>query len=283
MEALEAIQQGAAGKPIFDPTSCVIYTVLGASGDLAKKKIFPALCNLFEKKVLPPSCQIIGFARSKVTVPELAEKCKAYMKAKDDQVLEEFWSRVTYTQGGYDSDGFGKLAHSIQKLEKKHASKQRFRLYYLALPPTVFINVCTQLKQHCWSKNVSCRVIVEKPFGRDMETSNELSAALTGLFREHEIYRIDHYLGKEMVLNLIILRFGNELLRSVWNRDKISNVVITFKEDFGTAGRAGYFDTSGIIRFLCALKTVGNNNNNNNNISFCIPPRQNRASKLNFD
>ncbi|XP_063686539.1 glucose-6-phosphate 1-dehydrogenase-like isoform X2 [Bolinopsis microptera] len=251
MEALEAIQNGAASKPIFSKDSCVVFTVLGASGDLAKKKIFPSLCNLFEKKILPPTCQIIGYARSSLTTKQLADKSNPFMKAKNKDVLSSFWSHVSYVSGTYDTpDGFIKLNEKIEELEKAHGSEKRFRLFYLALPPSVFIPVCTQLKHNCWlaSNNSECRVIVEKPFGRDLDTSNELSQAITALFNEMEIYRIDHYLGKEMVLNLMILRFGNELFRSVWNRERIACVVITFKEPFGTYGRGGYFDTNGIVR-----------------------------------
>lgn len=264
MEALEAIQNGAASKPIFSKDSCVVFTVLGASGDLAKKKIFPSLCNLFEKKILPPTCQIIGCARSSMTTQQLADKSNPFMKAKNKDVLTEFWKRVSYVScGAYDkAEGFITLSDKIEEFEKSHGGEKRFRLFYLALPPAVFIPVCTQLKNNCWIQSRSkslekftsdrytaeCRVIVEKPFGKDLESSNQLSQAITALFNEQEIYRIDHYLGKEMVLNLMILRFGNELFRSVWNRERIACVVITFKEPFGTYGRGGYFDTNGIIR-----------------------------------
>ncbi|VDK49802.1 unnamed protein product [Anisakis simplex] len=122
-------------------------------------------------------------------------------------------------------------------------------MFYLALPPSVFQDVTTQLKEHCMDDGNSwTRVVIEKPFGCDTESSAELSSHLAKLFREDQIYRIDHYLGKEMVQNLMVLRFGNRIFNPSWNRDNIASVVISFKEDIGTQGRAGYFDKSGIIR-----------------------------------
>ncbi|KIH64967.1 glucose-6-phosphate dehydrogenase [Ancylostoma duodenale] len=123
------------------------------------------------------------------------------------------------------------------------------RLYYLALPPTVFEPVTSELKEHCMDNGDSwTRVIIEKPFGHDLESSTKLSNHLSKLFKEDQLYRIDHYLGKEMVQNLMVLRFGNRFLGPSWNRDNIASVTISFKENFGTKGRAGYFDTAGIIR-----------------------------------
>ncbi|KHJ82951.1 glucose-6-phosphate dehydrogenase domain protein, partial [Oesophagostomum dentatum] len=123
------------------------------------------------------------------------------------------------------------------------------RLYYLALPPTVFEPVTSELKEHCMDNGDSwTRVIIEKPFGHDLESSAKLSNHISKLFKEDQIYRIDHYLGKEMVQNLMVLRFGNRFLGPSWNRDNIASVTISFKENFGTKGRAGYFDTAGIIR-----------------------------------
>merc|ERR1712168_356491 len=122
------------------------------------------------------------------------------------------------------------------------------RLFYLALPPSVFEHVTTQLKETCMSPTGWNRIIVEKPFGHDSESSAVLADHLSSLFKEEQLYRIDHYLGKEMVQNLMTLRFGNRIFSPTWNRDNIASVVITFKEPFGTQGRGGYFDEFGIIR-----------------------------------
>ena len=122
------------------------------------------------------------------------------------------------------------------------------RLFYMALPPSVFAVVSENLKGNAYSNDGWNRIIVEKPFGRDYETSGVLSKHLAKHWDESEIYRIDHYLGKEMVKNLMVLRFGNVFFGGIWNRFYISNVQITFKENIGTAGRGGYFDEFGIIR-----------------------------------
>ncbi|CAF1420653.1 unnamed protein product, partial [Adineta steineri] len=134
-------------------------------------------------------------------------------------------------------------ANQISNQESAH------RLFYLALPPSVYGSVSELISKHCRPKSPGwMRLIVEKPFGKDLESSNKLSEHLNKFYTEEEIYRIDHYLGKEMVQNIIVLRFSNQILSRVWNRDSIAAVNIIFKEDIGTQGRGGYFDEFGIIR-----------------------------------
>ncbi len=179
-------------------------------------------------------------------------------KDADQSSVDAFLSRCSYVSGPYDgSEGFGRLERSMEELEKKSCQCRLGRLYYLALPPNVYPVVCRGLKENCDSMDRSnpeswIRVIVEKPFGMDTESSEELVEQLGELYDEHEIYRIDHYLGKEMLQNLFVLRFANCMFSSMWNRDNIANVQITFKEDFGTQGRGGYFDNFGIIRDMIA-------------------------------
>ncbi len=122
------------------------------------------------------------------------------------------------------------------------------RVFYFALPPSVFITVSKNLKEHCYAPNGDNRIIVEKPFGKDLASCRELISSIREYWTEDETYRIDHYLGKEMVKNLLVLRFANIALSSGWDKNSISNVQITFKEPFGTEGRGGYFDEFGIIR-----------------------------------
>jgi len=137
------------------------------------------------------------------------------------------------------------LASMIEKLD---SNKPVNRVFYLATPPNVFESISKQVHANCMGKRGWNRIIIEKPFGKDLETSNQLSQALSALFTEDQIFRIDHYLGKEMVQNLMVLRFGNRFLSPAWNRESIATVTISFKEPFGTEGRGGYFDTFGIIR-----------------------------------
>ncbi|KAG0236897.1 Glucose-6-phosphate 1-dehydrogenase [Actinomortierella wolfii] len=229
-----------------------LYTVivLGASGDLAKKKTFPALFGLYKNKYLHPKTQIIGYARTKMDQATFEGHVSKYIKIKSDEdkaALNDFLKLCSYQSGQYDKD------EDFQVLEKRIASLEatsgaEARLFYMALPPSVFIPVAKSLKHNNYKKGVITRLIVEKPFGMDLESSRVLAKELGALFKEEEIYRIDHYLGKEMVKNIMILRFANIIWGSVWNRHVIDNVQITFKEKIGTEGRGGYFDEFGIIR-----------------------------------
>ncbi|KAF9919758.1 Glucose-6-phosphate 1-dehydrogenase [Linnemannia zychae] len=233
-----------------------LYTVivLGASGDLAKKKTFPALFGLYKNKYLDPNTRIIGYARTKMDQTAFEGHVSKYIKLKteaDKTTLERFLKLCSYQDGQYDQDkDFQQLEKRIVELEKVSGSTAR--LFYMALPPSVFIPVASSLKKnnyHSVEKDgILTRLIVEKPFGMDLESSRKLARELGALFTEDEIYRIDHYLGKEMVKNLMILRFANVIFGSVWNRQCIDNIQITFKEKIGTQGRGGYFDEFGIIR-----------------------------------
>uniref|UniRef100_A0AAQ5ZYV3 Glucose-6-phosphate 1-dehydrogenase n=1 Tax=Amphiprion ocellaris TaxID=80972 RepID=A0AAQ5ZYV3_AMPOC len=181
-----------------------IFIILGASGDLAKKKIYPTLWWLFRDGLLPDDTYFVGFARSNLTVEDIKAACLPHMKVV----------------------GLRFLLASVYQSSSEPTPTGSSTCWYLG-----------------WN-----RVIVEKPFGRDLQSSQELSAHLSSLFTEDQIYRIDHYLGKEMVQNLMVLRFGNRIFGPIWNRNSVACVVLTFKEPFGTQGRGGYFDDFGIIR-----------------------------------
>lgn len=231
-----------------------VIVVFGASGDLAKKKTFPALFGLFREGQLDKSTKIIGYARSNLTNDDLINRIKPYLKydknnKSHQDSVDQFTNILTYIQGSYDSDNdFQKLESHINSLDNTANVKESHRLYYLALPPSVFISVAEKIKQNCYPENGVIRLIIEKPFGHDLKSSRELQKSLSPLFNENELFRIDHYLGKEMVKNLIPLRFSNIFLSSCWNNQFIDSIQITFKEPFGTEGRGGYFDDIGIIR-----------------------------------
>uniref|UniRef100_A0A3Q1K2S0 Glucose-6-phosphate 1-dehydrogenase n=1 Tax=Anabas testudineus TaxID=64144 RepID=A0A3Q1K2S0_ANATE len=232
----------------FHQSDVHIFIIMGASGDLAKKKIYPTLWWLFRDGLLPEQIYFVGFARSDLTVDAIRTACMPYLKVTDTEAerLSAFFSRNTYISGKYGKEGsFSKLNTHILSLP---GGAEGNRLFYLALPPTVYHDVTKNIKHHCMSTKGWNRVIVEKPFGHDLQSSEELSTHLSSLFTEEQIYRIDHYLGKEMVQNLMVLRFGNRIFGPIWNRDSVACVVLTFKEPFGTLGRGGYFDDFGIIR-----------------------------------
>ncbi|XP_057482359.1 glucose-6-phosphate 1-dehydrogenase 6, cytoplasmic [Actinidia eriantha] len=242
-------------------TGCLSIIVLGASGDLAKKKTFPALFNLYRQGFLQSNeVHIFGYARTKISDDELRNRIRGYLiqgSNSSDKQLEEvskFLQLIKYISGSYDSgEGFQLLDKEISGYEfsKNTVEGSSRRLFYLALPPSVYPSVCKMIKNNCMNKSDLggwTRIVVEKPFGKDLGSAEQLSAQIGELFDEPQIYRIDHYLGKELVQNLLVLRFANRFFLPLWNRDNIANVQIVFREDFGTEGRGGYFDEYGIIR-----------------------------------
>ncbi|XP_029974421.1 glucose-6-phosphate 1-dehydrogenase-like isoform X2 [Salarias fasciatus] len=198
--------------------------------------------------LLPDDTLFVGFARSKLTVEDIRAACLPHMKvtAAESESLSAFFGKNSYLSGTYDESGsFKQLDGHLSSLPGGSGAN---RLFYLALPPSVYHHVSANIRHHCTSSRGWNRLIVEKPFGRDLQSSQQLSVHLSSLFKEDQIYRIDHYLGKEMVQNLMVLRFGNRIFGPIWNRDNVACVVLTFKEPFGTQGRGGYFDDFGIIR-----------------------------------
>lgn len=229
-----------------------VFVVLGASGDLSKKKIYPTLWRLFRDDLVPPSTLVVGYARSHVTVEELGARMKPYSKLTPEEQKEEgkfagFLAVNSYVRGSYDQPGdFANLNAHINAITNNDQAKRVY--FYLALPPSVYQSVSSLISNNCREGHGKISLVVEKPFGHDSDSSAKLSKHLENLYAEDELYRIDHYLGKEMVQNLLTLRFGNRIFGPTWNRESISCVVITFKENIGTQGRGGYFDNFGIIR-----------------------------------
>lgn len=238
-----------ATEAIKENTTFIIF---GASGDLAKKKTFPALFTLYRNGFLPDGVHIVGYARTKMDQEEYHRRITSYIKRDNDPEFEpkfeEFKQLCSYVSGGYeDSESFVRLNEHLLKVEGNHKAGFANRIFYLALPPSVFIPVARHAREQCHARGVN-RIIVEKPFGKDLDSCRELLKAIKQFWTEDETYRIDHYLGKEMVKNLLVLRFANIATSAAWDKNSISNVQITFKEPFGTEGRGGYFDEFGIIR-----------------------------------
>jgi len=231
--------------------------VVGASGDLAKKKIFPALFSLYYDGMLPKHFSVFGYSRSKMSDADFRDTIAGNLMCRMDSgsiegetcetLHKKFLKRCFYAQGMYDSEAdFTALNERV--CEQEAGFQMGHRLFFLSIPPSVFTAAAGAAADNCSSPNGWTRVIVEKPFGRDLESSNELGRKLKEHLREEQIYRIDHYLGKELIENLTVLRFANAVFEPLWTRQHIKSVQIIFSEDFGTEGRGGYFDSYGIIR-----------------------------------
>lgn len=231
------------------------FVIIGASGDLARKKIYPALFSLYSLGHLPDDFLVFGFARSKMDREAFLERIGAHLTcryAPEEHCpvhVREFLDRCHYVSGGYDSvDSFLELEQTM----RSHENGRHDRLFYLAIPPSIFLDTVRTIGDagmvNCCTDEPRTQVIVEKPFGRDRRTSDELVAAVSQVFREDQVFRIDHYLGKEVIQNLLVLRFANLIFEPIWNRTYIRNVEIVWKEEIGVEGRGGYFDDFGIIR-----------------------------------
>jgi len=226
------------------PLSIIVF---GATGDLAKKKLFPALYQLMfgcpDAPLLPVSTRIIGYGRSSVELGAFLEKQCANVQG---QHRDEFLKAISYFQGGYsDESDFARLNSFLQASEGGHGGN---RLFFLSVPPTVFGCVCEKIHQRARASKGFTRLIIEKPFGRDSQSFQELNDTTLRCFEEEQLFRIDHYLAKENVLNLVAFRFANQLYEPLWDRHHIAQVQIIWKEDLSTDGRGGYFDEFGIIR-----------------------------------
>jgi len=252
--AEEALQVVASAGGEWTSSSLSVV-VVGASGDLAKKKIFPALFALYYEGLLPKDFQVFGYARSKMTDAEfrtLIEStltCRINAKERCSDSQEQFLQRCFYSSGPYDeAKGYEELNKRMTEQEAGTGQKNANRMFFLSIPPNVFVAAAGGAADYCSSPTGWTRVIVEKPFGRDSESSAKLGNDLKKHLKEEQIFRIDHYLGKELIENLTVLRFSNLIFEPLWNRQYIRNVQVIFSENFGTEGRGGYFDQYGIIR-----------------------------------
>lgn len=243
-------------KTSLDRTKPLSIVVIGASGDLALRKIFPALFSLYCQDLLPQEFHVVGFARSQMSNEEFRERlmrhltCRYAPGEKCAEKMDAFLGRCTYVSGQYDaSSAFCQLHQELQHLDP---SRSENRLFYMAIPPFLFLDVAHAVAGaglvHREGKGPWTRVVIEKPFGSDRESSDELTRSMAHVFTETQTFRIDHYLGKEVIQNLMVLRFANLIFDPIWNRSYIHHVRISWTEDLGLEGRAGYFDQYGIIR-----------------------------------
>jgi glucose-6-phosphate 1-dehydrogenase len=238
---------------IAGPCSVVIF---GVTGDLARKKLMPAIYDLANRGLLPPSFALVGFARRDWADEDFGQVVyEAVQQHARTPFRQEVWDRLAegfrFVQGTFDDeDGFARLAETLDKLDAERGTGGN-HAFYLSIPPKAFPVVCEQLQksglasQHDGSWN---RVVIEKPFGHDLASARELNAVVNSVFPEESVFRIDHYLGKETVQNILALRFANALYEPIWNAHYVDHVQITMAEDLGLGGRAGYYDGIGAAR-----------------------------------
>lgn len=231
-----------------------VMVIFGATGDLAKKKLFPALFHMCQHRQLGPKFYIIGFARRPLTNQQFREEVASMfvVKKEEKKDLERFLARLYYQQGLFeDGAGYNQLITLIHGFDTV-AGEQTKRIFYLATSPDRYNTILNFLEKTKLSKghdrNNSPRIVVEKPFGKDLETAKMLDRKLSYIFAEEEIFRVDHYLGKETVQNILAFRFANNIFEPVWNKEYIDHVQITFAEKKGIVGRGKFFDGVGLLR-----------------------------------
>lgn len=233
------------------PDPCILV-IFGASGDLTKRKLFPALYSLAFRRLLPEKFAIVGVARTEETDDDFRDRMKeAVQQFARDEFRDDVWEALTegmrYIAADFsDPDALDRLAGTFTDVDQELGTGSN-RVYYLAIPPAAFESVVRELGEHSRATGWR-RLIVEKPFGHDLASARHLNAVIEEHFDESEVFRIDHYLGKETVQNMLALRFANGIFEPIWNRQFVDHVQITVAESIGIEGRAGYYEQAGAIR-----------------------------------
>lgn len=237
------------------PQPCTVV-IFGATGDLTHRKLIPALYNLAADGDLPAALSVIGFARRDKSDAEFREELKeATAKHSRQTVQEELWEsfaeRIYYLRGEFgDDDAYKRLAERLKQVDAERGTRGN-RLFYLSVAPTEFEGILCKLKEAGLSEAAPgswARVIVEKPFGTDLASAQELNSVVRETFHENDTFRIDHFLGKETAQNIMVLRFANGIFEPLWNHRYIDHVQITASETLGVEGRGPYYDASGALR-----------------------------------
>lgn len=241
------------------PCALVIF---GATGDLTRRKLVPSLLGLAEDGLLPNGLAVVGFARRPKTDDEFRTELEAALREygaseSELQTFAELRDRITYLQSTFDDDdGYRRLRDHLESLDQRHGTKGN-RLFYLATPPNAYDGILDRLREHGLSAESAgseghpgrfARVIIEKPFGNDRPSACALNQKVAAGFDERQVFRIDHYLGKETVQNILALRFANGIFEPLWNEKYVDHVQITVAESIGIGTRGEYFEDSGIIR-----------------------------------
>ncbi len=257
VDATNPLRRGLVEDRTGDPCAVVIF---GASGDLTKRKLMPGLYNLAVSRALPGGFAVVGVARREksndVFRKEMKDGIAKFSRRKplDEAVWSDFERGVSYVSGTFeDPKTYAALAKHLDALEQERGIGKN-RLFYLAVSPSDFGIITKHLKEanlvkppsrdsHEWT-----RVVFEKPFGHDLKSARELNDTIAGVFDESQVFRIDHYLGKETVQNLLVFRFANSLFEPIWNREHVDHVQITVAEEIGVEGRGKFYEQTGVTR-----------------------------------
>ncbi|MEU0496399.1 glucose-6-phosphate dehydrogenase [Mycobacterium sp. NPDC006124] len=238
---------------IAGPCAVVIF---GVTGDLATKKLMPAIYDLANRGLLPPTFSLVGFARRDWEDEDFGNIVLTAVKAHARTPFrQEVWDRlnegIRFVQGTFDdADSFARLKETLDKLDAERGTGGN-HAFYLSIPPKAFPTVCEQLSTSGLARPDGdrwSRVVIEKPFGHDLDSARSLNKVVNSVFPESSVFRIDHYLGKETVQNILALRFANQLFDPIWNAHYVDHVQITMAEDIGLGGRGGYYDGVGAAR-----------------------------------
>lgn len=248
------LREGLRLERSADPCTVVIF---GASGDLTKRKLLPALYRLTQQRLLPAEFAVVGVSRSPMSDDDFRAKMREAIltysgdKRIDDAVWDSFAKGISYLSGDInDPDGYSKLGKLLDRIDGDRGTAGN-RVFYLSTAPSLYEEAVQQLGAAGLAKPKGkgwTRIIIEKPFGHDLESAKELNIEVAKVFDEEQVYRIDHYLGKETVQNLLVFRFANGIYEPIWNRRYVDHVQITNAESVGVEGRGGYYDTAGVLR-----------------------------------